>query len=330
MSPFEAGHDASGRSGARSVWTPAADGAPQARVRLMGDAIVFACPGMQNITVRHAATVLCATGSQPLHVRCDGQTIAGQVLLIRPMAHKTIHAIDQPLVLIDLEPTHPQYRRLNALGAPPVQALDTGVAQPFLHMARAFAAGRLQGRELDSRARQAIDALAQPFPAPAPLDARVRQLMCLLDENPGAELEQLVRPMDLSPHHASRLFGQGLGLPLRRYVLSIKIRAAASFMGSGLALTQIAQAAGFVDSAHFSKVWTQCYGASPSQFFGGGRTHIDMADQPDWLLWYLARRDSDLPPPSSGVQTPWIHRQRARSGVPKAAGATDTAAGSAP
>ncbi len=315
--------------GTRPVWTPAAGGGPQARVRLMGDAIVFACPGMQNLTVRHAVTVLCATGPQPLHVRCNGQMVAGQVLLIRPMAHKTIHAIDQPLVLADLEPAHPQYRRLHAPGAPPVQALDARTSAPFLDMARAFATGRLQGRALDASARQAIDALAQPFAVPAPLDPRVRRLMCQLDEDPGAELGGLAGALDLSPHHASRLFGQGLGLPLRRYVLSVKIRAAASFMGSGLALTQIAQAAGFVDSAHFSKVWVQCYGASPSQFFDGNRTHIDMADQPDWLLWYLARRDSDLPPPASSVQTPWIHRHRTRGGAPKAPGATDTAAGSA-
>jgi AraC-like DNA-binding protein len=114
-------------------------------------------------------------------------------------------------------------------------------------------------------------------------------------------------PARLGPaHHASRLFHQGLGLPLRRYALSIKIRAAASFMGSGLSLTQIAQAAGFVDSAHFAKVWSQCYGAAPSRFFDTGCTHIDQADQPDWLLWYLAQRDRDLPPPAADAQTPWV------------------------
>ena len=81
-------------------------------------------------------------------------------------------------------------------------------------------------------------------------------------------------------------------------------------MGSGLALTQIAQAAGFVDSAHFAKVWAQNYGAAPSRFFDTASTHIDQTDQPDWLLWYLAQRDRDLPPPAPGAQTPWVHRRR--------------------
>lgn len=314
----------------RSVWTPPADGAPRARMRLLGDAIVFACPGMENTTVRHAATVLCATDTRPLRATCGGQTVAGQVLLVRPMARKTIQALGQPLVLVDLEPTHPQYRRLQAPGAPGVQALDAGDCAGFLDMARAFAAGRLQGRALDAGVREAMDAIARPFRAPAPLDARVRRLMSLLDEDPGAELERLARPLDLSPHHASRLFGRGLGLPLRRYALSIKIRAAASFMGSGLALTQVAQAAGFVDSAHFAKVWAQCYGAPPSQFFPADATLLDTADQPDWLLWYLARRDSDLPPPPPDAQTPWVHRRPVRRAGPWGAGVTDSAAGSAP
>lgn len=325
------GHpETAARGGARSVWTLPPDGGPRARMRLLGDAIVFACPGMENTTVRHAATVLCATGPQPLRATCGGQTVAGRVLLVRPMACKTIQALGQPLVLVDLEPTHPQYRRLQGAGLPEVQALDSEGCTGFLDMARAFAAGDLQGRALDEGVRAAVDAVAGRFPARAPLDPRVRRLMCLLDEDPGAELDRLARHLDLSPHHASRLFGQGLGLPLRRYALSIKIRAAASFMGSGLALTQVAQAAGFVDSAHFAKVWTQCYGAPPSQFFPAGATHIDTTDQPDWLLWYLARRDSELPPPPPEAQTPWIHRRSAQCGRPRGAGATGSAAGSAP
>ena len=301
-----------GGAGTGSVWTPAAQGIPHARVRLLGDAIVFACPGMRNTTVRHAATVLCSTSGQALSATCHGQTVTGPVLLIQPMARKTIDAIDRPLVLIDLEPTHPLYRYFHGLAAPGVQALDAGACAALQDMAHTFAAGALQGQALDEQARAAIAALAQHLPPPAPLDPRVRKLMWLLDEDPGAALERLAPSLGLSAHHASRLFHQSLGLPLRRYALSIKIRAAASFMGSGLALTQIAQAAGFVDSAHFAKVWTQCYGAAPSRFFDTNGTHTDLTDQPDWLLWYLARRDNDLPPPPPDAQTPWIHRRRTR------------------
>ncbi|HNK06469.1 MAG TPA: helix-turn-helix domain-containing protein [Giesbergeria sp.] len=295
---------------ARSVWTAAPPGQPQARVRLLGDAIVFACPGMRNTTQRHAATLLCSTDGQALQARCQGHTVQAPALLIAPMACKTVDALDRPLLLIDLEPGHPQYRHFQALAAPGVQALHGAPCAALQDLGRAFAAGRLQGQAVDAQVREAVAATARQLPQPAPLDPRVRKLMCLLDEDPGAALERLAPLLGLSAHHASRLFHQGLGLPLRRYALSIKIRAAASFMGSGLALTQIAQAAGFVDSAHFAKVWAQNYGAAPSRFFDTASTHIDQTDQPDWLLWYLAQRDRDLPPPAADAQTPWVHRRR--------------------
>lgn len=295
---------------ARSVWTAAPAGQPQARVRLLGDAIVFACPGMRNTTQRHAATLLCSTDGQALQARCQGHTVQAPALLIAPMACKTVDALDRPLLLIDLEPGHPHYRHFQALAAPGVQALQGAPCAALQDLGRAFAAGRLQGQAVDAQVREAVAATVHQLPQPKPLDPRVRKLMCLLDEDPGAVLERLAPSLGLSAHHASRLFHQGLGLPLRRYALSIKIRAAASFMGSGLALTQIAQAAGFVDSAHFAKVWAQNYGAAPSRFFDTANTHIDQTDQPDWLLWYLAQRDRDLPPPAPGAQTPWVHRRR--------------------
>lgn len=295
---------------ARSVWTVAPPGQPQARVRLLGDAIVFACPGMRNTTQRHAATLLCSTDGQALRATCQGRTVEAPALLIAPMVCKTVEALGRPLLLIDLEPSHPHYRHFQALAVPGIQALQGAQGAALQDLGRAFAAGQLQGQAVDAQVREAVAATVRQLQQPAPLDPRTRKLMCLLDEDPGAELERLAPLLGLSAHHASRLFHQGLGLPLRRYALSIKIRAAASFMGSGLSLTQIAQAAGFVDSAHFAKVWSQCYGAAPSRFFDTGCTHIDQADQPDWLLWYLAQRDRDLPPPAADAQTPWVHRRR--------------------
>ncbi len=324
-----------GKTSPRAVWAKPAPGGAAARVRLMGDSLAFACPGMENTTVRHSVTVMCAIDDKPLAISCDGGMVEGQVLLIQPMARKTVHAIDVPLFLIDLEPTHPQYRRLIAHNAPDVQALNVSACTGFLDMARAFEAGSLRGRAFDVSARQAIDAIAAQFPARPPLTAFVHKLMLMLDEDPGAELDQLVVQLDVSSHHASRLFFQDLGLPLRRYALSVKIRAASSFMGSGLPLTQVAQAAGFVDSAHFAKVWLQCYGASPSQFFHLGPPHLDTADQPDWLLWYMARRDRSqaVPAPLPDAQTPLIHRRvlpRSHAQVESVTdGATDSAANSA-
>ncbi len=285
---------------------------PAARVRPMGDAAVFACAGMENTTQRHAATILCTTGETPLRVECEGHTCEAHVLAIKPMVLKTIRAMDQTVVLIDMEPSHPQYRFFHGVGGPGVQALAWERCPALLAMAAGFKAGTLCGAELDRRARTAIDEVAKQFPEPPALDRRVLQLMYMLNESPGASLDTLAAILGMSAHHASRLFSTGLGIPTRRYLLSCKIRAATSFLGSGRPLTEIAVASGFVDSAHFSKVWTQNYGSPPSQFYSEGQTRVDTAELPDWLEWYLAHRDANLPRARTGSSTPWLYRPTAK------------------
>jgi AraC-like DNA-binding protein len=291
-----------------TAWTRPPGGAPAARVRPMGDAALFGCAGMENTTHRHAATILCTTGADPLQVECDGETVEAHVLAIKPMVPKTIRAMDRPVVLIDMEPSHPQYRCFHGVGAPGVQALAPDQCPALLAMAEGFETAALRGAELDRRARKAIDEVAHQFPEPPPLDRRVIQLMYMLTESPGASLDALAAALGMSAHHASRLFSAGLGLPTRRYLLSCKIRAATSFLGSGRPLTEIAVASGFVDSAHFSKVWTQNYGAPPSQFYSDEHTWVDTAELPDWLEWYLAHRDANLPPAQTGPSAPWLYR----------------------
>lgn len=291
-----------------TAWTrPPGDG-PAARVRPMGDAAVFACAGMENTTQRHAATILCTTAADPLRVECEGPAVEGRVLVIKPMVLKTIRAMDQGLVLIDMEPSHPLYRYFHGVEAGGVQALPADQCPALLAMAAGFETGVLRGAELDRRARNAIQEVASHFPTPPPLDRRVIQLMYMLTESPGASLTELAAELGLSAHHASRLFSAALGLPTRRYLLSCKIRAATSFLGSGRPLTEIAVASGFVDSAHFSKVWTQNYGAPPSQFYNDALTRVDTTELPDWLEWYLAHRDANLPRAQTGASTPWLYR----------------------
>ncbi len=294
-----------------TAWTRALGDMPSARVRPMGDAAVFACAGMENTTQRHAATILCTTGVAPLRVECGDQTVEAHILAIKPMVLKTIRALDRPVVLIDMEPSHPLYRYFHGVDACGVQALARESCPTLMAMAGRFESGALCGAELDRCARQAIDEVAKQFPKCPPLDRRVIQLMYMLTESPGASLEALATTLGMSAHHASRLFSTGLGIPTRRYLLSCKIRAATSFLGSGRPLTEIAVASGFVDSAHFSKVWTQNYGSPPSQFYNDQQTRVDTAELPDWLEWYLAHRDADLPRAKTGSSTPWLYRPAA-------------------
>lgn len=252
--------------------------------RLLGHGIVYASTGLDTWTVRHAATVVAAASPREIAFQTAQGAVQGRLLVVRPLVRKRLLALQAPLVLIDLEPSHPLYRCfLRAPDTPQVPGI--GVLPLERHpamaaLAQGFFGGRLRGPAVDHAVQQALQALVREFPAPPPLDARVRHMMALLDADPARSLDDVARAAGVSAHRASQLFSQSLGLPWRRCVLSAKIRRAARFMGSGRRLTDVAQAAGFVDSAHFAKVWIQSYGASPSAFFPAARTAMDAVALP--------------------------------------------------
>lgn len=267
------------------------------RARLLGDGIVYASPGLDTWTVRHAATVVVAVTARVPSVVSAQAAVQGPLLVVRPLVPKRLLAPQTPLVLIDLEPNHPLYRWFHhapdAPGAPGLCAPDLDRFVELRYLAQGFYQGRLRGDEVDQAVQRALQELVASFAEPPALDERVRQMMALLDDCPTLALPDLARCVGVSAHRASQLFSHSLGLPLRRYVLSAKIRRAAKFMGSGRRLTDVAQAAGFVDSAHFAKVWMLNYGAPPSAFFPAERTAMDAQALPDWTHWQEARK----PPP---------------------------------
>ncbi|GAA6143809.1 AraC family transcriptional regulator [Hydrogenophaga sp. 5NK40-0174] len=280
------------------------------RARLLGDALIFATDGLANVTQRQSASLMCAVTDRPLTVQYEGRVVTGQVISVSPMLRKTLQCDSVPFVLIDLEPPHGRYTAFSKGPAVGVHVYDRADCPQLLALSEGFSAGRIVGNDVNRMVSLAVKEVASRWPAPAPLDERVRTMMVLLDEDPSCELEALGAALGLSAHHVSRLFARCLGLSVRRYALFSKIRAAATFMGTQSPLTDIAQAAGFVDSAHFAKVWTQCYGASPSCFFSPDVLSMDNEALPDWLMWHLSRRDASIPRPAASAQSPWIQRRK--------------------
>jgi AraC-like DNA-binding protein len=268
----------------------AASPVPSARFRLMGDSFLFAGPGHDSQSCRHSVSLLCAVGDQQLEVRCQRRTLRGTMLMVAPLEAKTLLARGVPFVLMDAEPSHRHFRVLAAACRNSgVDTLPDEPARAFREMAQAFHAGTLSGTDADRAARESIDMLAATWPAPPALDPRVRRMQKMMDLHPAITLHEMAVKLGLSDSTASRLFSRDMGIAQRIYSLAIKIRAASQYMGSGLSLTEIGQDAGFVDSAHFAKVWTRCYGAPPSVFFPPHRLAIDNASLPDWKQWVIGR-----------------------------------------
>lgn len=106
------------------------------------------------------------------------------------------------------------------------------------------------------------------------LDSRVQKVARRIrNELPDRiRLDDLAQEFSISEDRLMRLFKESLGLPMRRYLLWVRLTEAARFLMEGMNLTDAAHAAGFSDSAHFSRTFKENFGFVPSQFFGQWRS----------------------------------------------------------
>ncbi|TGM74482.1 AraC family transcriptional regulator [Leptospira mtsangambouensis] len=81
-------------------------------------------------------------------------------------------------------------------------------------------------------------------------------------------MKEIGKEFSISDDRLVRLFKESMGIPLRRYLLWVKLLKASYLLKNGISLTEVAHAAGFSDSAHFTRTFKENFGFVPSLFFG--------------------------------------------------------------
>src|SRR5262249_7473937 len=102
-----------------------------------------------------------------------------------------------------------------------------------------------------------------PPPPPDPRVARARELLqaAPMHRMPLANLAQAV---SLSPSRLAHLIRPPLGMPVRRYLLWLRLRDAVGTMAGGATITEAAHAAGFADAPHLDRTFRRMIGFTPS------------------------------------------------------------------
>lgn len=85
-----------------------------------------------------------------------------------------------------------------------------------------------------------------------------------LDDPPN--LESLANDIGISPSRLRHMFKEQTGLPISRYVLWMRLRAALLEALEGASMAESAQEAGFSDAAHFTRTCRQMFGLPPTAF----------------------------------------------------------------
>ena len=105
-------------------------------------------------------------------------------------------------------------------------------------------------------------------------DARIERALSALDGLLASKVpaSALAAEAHVSLSQLQRLFARQLGLPVRRLVLWRRLRLAMVLILAGSTITEAAHAAGFADSAHFSRSLKKLFGVTARQAL----QHIDL------------------------------------------------------
>jgi AraC-like DNA-binding protein len=118
---------------------------------------------------------------------------------------------------------------------------------------------------------------------PPSIDHRVqrvlRNLPNRLAEADAVSLEAVAASVGLSPSRFLHLFTASVGVPLRPYVLWLRLQCGARELARGRSVADAAYAAGFSDAAHFTRTFRRMIGATPRQIqkrgFAARDFHLD-------------------------------------------------------
>ena len=109
---------------------------------------------------------------------------------------------------------------------------------------------------------------------PRRIHPRVRRVLRWLRENIGSieekrSLERLAALAGLSPSRFMHVFTESLGVPLRPYLLWLRLQYAAGRLLEGASATEAAHEAGFSDAAHLSRTFRRTLGTTAREIAKG-------------------------------------------------------------
>ena len=233
----------------------------QDRALFLGDRSVTDVHG------HHALEISVALDDLGVHVVCPGEAEVrgGAAVMVRPDAPHRLHIPGPKVAVLYVEPHSPLGRGLRErMGeAPLLEVPGTTARGAFLRL--------FDGRTGRAEAEVAIAALLASV-APDPhypwLDWRVRRAQEALAERLADPPSQaaLAKELGLSASRLGHLFSAQVGVPMRRYVLWLRLRAALTEALATGSMTDAALAAGFSDAAHFSRTCRRMFGLAPTAF----------------------------------------------------------------
>jgi AraC-like DNA-binding protein len=219
---------------------------------------------------RHFSAAVTVSLENPIRYRTidTAQWIETRGFVARPNAAFELDTGEELVMNLQIDPEKADAAALDSIsfGRCDVVPFPDHEIDELVSALRALAqAPRVNGHAMRNAT---IYALCKGRPMrPRAFDPRIGRVLNLLKQTfPDAPTSgELAAQVGLSEGRLIHLFGEQLGVPLRRYVLALRLRHVLFGLAMGHNLTDSAHEAGFCDSAHFTRVYREMYGLAPSK-----------------------------------------------------------------
>lgn len=123
---------------------------------------------------------------------------------------------------------------------------------------------RLAANDVENICQQMVAAIDND--ESLPIDRRVAQSIEWIrsSRDEGITIHEIAAGVELSESRFSHLFTENVRIPVRRYLLWLRLRDAMHLFAKGESLTEVAHEAGFSDSAHLTRTFRSLLGIAPS------------------------------------------------------------------
>jgi AraC-like DNA-binding protein len=243
----------------------------QEQLYLYNGRIVYACPGMETEPHRHVATeILVATGDRPFVVRHEGQNREYRAAIIGPNTEHELLAGSCELIVFMIDPDNREFQFFaNSNGNTGVRELDPANFQSLQPRFQTLQDGQATCAESYQLLSDLLNSLADLKMPPRKWDNRIPRVLEIIQNTEDlsqVSVYNLAAAIGVSDNRLMHLFKQHMGLPLRRYLLWLKVRRVALMIKDGVNITEAAYMAGFSDTPHLSRTFKEMLGVPPTFF----------------------------------------------------------------
>ncbi|MBW0148792.1 AraC family transcriptional regulator [Marinobacter arenosus] len=218
---------------------------------------------MPNRPHRHISASWLVGLDGPFRLQVGGQWRSTSAALVAPDAVQALEPGGGRMWCAQLDPDSHFWRAL----------------QPLLNGRQtvdiALSAHHLSSLESDTcqLVRQSLStAIERLGGSPVPVDPRVRTICDYLrTELPEkVDVSWLAESVGLSSSRLSHLFRQEIGVPMRRFLLHLKMNRVLAHWEPGKSMSGLAMDAGFYDQPHFVRTVRDMFDALPSEYVSNG------------------------------------------------------------